>query len=471
MLQGIQLKANPTDQQKLVLSQWMGCARVIWNAKCDEHRYYSTYARKYCPVGTHAPVDQKTSQFKSKELTPWLSDCPSQIIRNSAVNWYQTYQKHINGQCGKPKKKPKSDKGSIHLTNEVFRFDVCEDGVTRLFIGTKTNNIGYLSFKTHRSFNEPKSIYIRKEAGQYSVSFCYDDGSEEPATEKEHLEYLKGASKEWLEEHVIGVDRGVVIPVHTGVKPHDFTENQTKSMDKRQRYLKRFQRRLSRQTKGSNRRQKTKNRISRQHKKVANIRQDFCHQTSRKMVDSKARVIVFEDLKTSKMTRRPKAKKDQNGKFISNKAKQKAGLNKAILNVGWHFLEAYTRYKAARAGKAVFKVPAPFTSQECADCGHTHPDNRKTQERFLCGQCGHFDNADRNASIVIKKRAIKFFMDSGTELVGKGIPVLTKGRGAKCKSGKGKPSCAARSETSKKKRTVTTPVACLVLEARSFRGE
>ncbi|WP_252179251.1 helix-turn-helix domain-containing protein [Endozoicomonas sp. 4G] len=104
MLQGIQLKANPTDQQKLVLSQWMGCARVIWNAKCDEHRYYSTYARKYCPVGTHAPVDQKTSQFKSKELTPWLSDCPSQIIRNSAVNWYQTYHKHINGQCGKPKK-------------------------------------------------------------------------------------------------------------------------------------------------------------------------------------------------------------------------------------------------------------------------------------------------------------------------------------------------------------------------------
>ncbi|WP_252177699.1 helix-turn-helix domain-containing protein [Endozoicomonas sp. 4G] len=28
MLQGIRLKANPTDQQKLVLSQWMGCARL-----------------------------------------------------------------------------------------------------------------------------------------------------------------------------------------------------------------------------------------------------------------------------------------------------------------------------------------------------------------------------------------------------------------------------------------------------------
>ena len=459
MLQGIRLKANPTDQQKLILSQWMGCARFIWNAKCDEHRYYSAYARKYCPVGTFAPVDTKAAQFKSRELSPWLYNCPSQIIRNSATHWYQTFQKHIKRLCGKPKRKPKTDKGSIYLTKELFRFDVCEDGVTRLFIGTKTNNIGYLSFKSHGAFNEPKSLYIRKEIGRYFVSFCYDDGSEEPATEKEHLEYLKGASKEWLEEYVIGVDRGVAIPAHTGVKAYDFTENQKKSMDKRKRYVEKLQRRLSRQTKGSNRREKTKNRIARQHKKVANIRQDFCHKTSRKMVDSKAKVIIFENLKTSKMTRKPKAKKDRSGKFISNKAKQKAGLNKAILNVGWHYLETYTRYKAAKAGKVVLKVPAPFTSQECAECDYTHPDNRKTQALFSCGSCGHVDNADRNASIVTKKRAINLLLDSGTELVGKGIPVLTKGRGAIRKTGKCKHSPASGSETSKKKRTVATAVA------------
>ena len=150
------------------------------------------------------------------------------------------------------------------------------------------------------------------------------------------------------------------------------------------------------------------------------------------------------------MTRKPKAKNDRSGKFISNKAKQKAGLNKAILNVGWHYLETYTRYKAAKAGKVVFKVPAPFTSQECADCGHTHPDNRKTQELFSCGSCGHVNNADRNASIVIKKRAINLFLHSGTELVGKGIPVLTKGRGAIRKTGKCKHSPASGSTALKR---------------------
>ena len=457
MLQGIRLKANPTDQQRLILSQWMGCARFIWNAKCDEHRYYNTYARKFS--AKRAPIDQKTSQFKSKELTPWLSQCPSQIIRNSAVNWYNTYWKHIEGLCGKPKRKGKTDKGSIHLTKELFRFDECEDGVTRLFIGSKTNNIGYLSFKTHRNFNKPNSLYIRKQAGTYSVSFCYEDDLEKQPSEKEHFKWLKGASKEWLEDHVIGVDRGVAIPVHTGSHNYDFTENQKANKEKRERYIKRLQRRLAKQKKGSNRRQKTKYRISKQHQKVANIRQDFCHKTSRKMVDSKAKVIVFEALNTSGMTKKPKAKQDNSGKFLPNKAKQKAGLNKAILNVGWHCLETYTRYKANKAGKAVFKVPAHHTSQECAKCEYTHPDNRKKQDLFVCGNCGHVDNADRNAIIVIKERAIKLFLDSGTELQGKGIPLLCTGRGASRKPRKAKASLAIGNETSKKKGKVATEVA------------
>ncbi len=85
----------------------------------------------------------------------------------------------MKGDCGKLKLKSKSNSGSIYLTNEVFKFEYCSDGVTRLFIGTKTNNIGYLSFKSHRNFSEPKLIYVKKKRGVYSVSFCYDDGFDE----------------------------------------------------------------------------------------------------------------------------------------------------------------------------------------------------------------------------------------------------------------------------------------------------
>lgn len=456
LLTGIKLRANPTSNQKLVLSQWMGCARSIWNAKVDEERYYRTFARKYYPIGTYAPLDQKTSQFKSKELSPWLYQCPSQILRNSAVNWYQTYQKLMKGACGRPKRKPKTDKGSIYLTREVFHFDRCEDGNLRLFIGTKTNNIGYLSFKAHRKFEIPNSLYVRKERGQYTVSFCYENGKNEVelSSNAEHLAFLQGSTKEYLEESVIGVDRGVAIPAHAGSMTFDFCDNQKKKMTKVDRYIKRLQRKLARQTKGSNRRNKTKHRIATHHAKKANIRNDFAHKTSRSLVDSQAKVIVFEALSTSRMTRKPKAKQNEQGRYVSNKAKQKAGLNKSILNVGWHIIETYTKYKAYQAGKAVFKIPAPYTSQECAQCDHTHPDNRKSQELFVCGNCGNTDNADNNASLVIKKRAINLILDTGTVLSDDGVlrTQSDSGRGGNRKTSRAKSSTSGVQRSVKKEK-------------------
>ena len=141
MLNGIQLKANPTSHQRLILSQWMGCAKTIWNAKCEDERYMTRFARKFFPIGTYAPIDQSFSQYKDKELSPWLYECPSQILRNSANNWYQTYWKFIKGECSKPKRKKRGPQGSIYLTREVFKFVQCSDGNVRLFIGTKKNNI------------------------------------------------------------------------------------------------------------------------------------------------------------------------------------------------------------------------------------------------------------------------------------------------------------------------------------------
>jgi putative transposase len=438
----------------------MGCAQVIWNAKVDEEKYYRTFARKYYPIGTYAPIDTKAAQFKSKELTPWLNKCPSQIIRNSATNWYHTYQKFMKGACGRPKRKPKTDRGSIYLTREVFRFDRCDDGVLRLFIGTKTNNIGYLSFKAHSKFKLPNSLYVRKEHGQYYVSFCYDNGKSEDklSSNAEHLAFLQGSTKEYLEENVIGIDRGVTIPVHSGEAAFDFSDNQKKKMAKSERYIKRLQRKLARQTKGSNRRNKTKHRIATHHAKKANIRNDFAHKTSRSLVDSKAKVIVFEALRSSSMTRRPKAKQDETGRFISNKAKQKAGLNKSILNAGWHIIETYTKYKAYQAGKAVFKIPAPFTSQECAKCEYTHPDNRKSQELFVCGNCGHTDNADNNASLVIKKRAINLILDTGTVLSDDGVLRLKSdsGRGGSRKTSRAKSLTRSTQRSVKKEKLVAS---------------
>src|SRR5207253_2366033 len=99
-------------------------------------------------------VDQTYAQYKT-ELTPWLDECPAQVLRNSAVNWYQAYQKYFQGLAGRPKHKKKGGHGSVYLTSELFRFDG-----GKLFIGTKRNNVGYLSFEAHRDFEIPRAITV-----------------------------------------------------------------------------------------------------------------------------------------------------------------------------------------------------------------------------------------------------------------------------------------------------------------------
>jgi len=435
MLMGVRFSAFPTDEQRLILSQWLGCARVIWNAKCDEHKYYSTYAAKYMPVGTYAPIDQKYSQYKDKELTPWLSKCPSQILRNSAVNWYKTMQNFLKGQCGKPQRKKKHDNLSLHLTRELFEFRRDEDGVERLYIGTKTNNIGSLECLVHHPYGIPNSIRIKKNNGKYWVSFCYEDHIDEKKLldQQQHLKQLREYTQSQLERLVEAVDRGVVKPAQTTQHTFDFNPGQKKHLHQTNRRKKHQQKALRRGKKGSKRREKRKRRISKCYEKQANIRKDFNHKTSKALVKN-AQVIIFEDLKTKQMTKRAKPKQDEEtGRYLPNNAKAKSGLNRSILSVGWHQLETFTKYKAHRANKTVFKINPSYSSQECADCGHTSPDNRESQESFVCKECGHTSNADLNAACVLKKRAINTIRYSGTELSQRGvlhIPREGTGRGA-----------------------------------------
>jgi putative transposase len=453
-LTGIQLQAKPRGPVKRALDQWMGCDRVIWNAKCDEERYYRVFARKYCPLGTYAPIDQTYAQFKSRELTPWLFDCPSQVLRNSAVNWYDTYTKYLRGKCGRPRRKPKTDQGSVHLTRELFRFVQGDDGVQRLQIGTVAKPVGLLPIKRHRAFGTPSAIRVRKAHGRYWVSFCYENGQAVQPSAAEHLSVLRSLTEAELQRVIVGIDRGVAIPVQAGEASFDFSAGHKRSKAKAARYIARLQCKLARQQKGSNRRQSTKRRLGRQHAKLANVRKDFAHQTSRRLVDSPAAVFVFEDLRVRSMTRKPKAQQDASGRFLPNKAKAKAGLNRRILDVGWHQLAAFTGYKALAAGKVSFKIPAPGTSQECAACHHIDPDNRPSQAVFVCQRCGHTDHADRNASAVIKHRAIQSILDPGTGLSERGVLLRTDtGRGAVSQSPPATRSGASGCEASRKKRS------------------
>ncbi|WP_455233381.1 RNA-guided endonuclease InsQ/TnpB family protein [Geopseudomonas aromaticivorans] len=458
MKTGIRLKAYPTPEQASILSQWIGCARVVWNAKCDEDLYLRTFARKYLPVGTFPEVNKQYSHIKSAE-TEWLKKCPSQLLRNSAALWCDTYGNFFKGICGRPRRKSRPQGNYIWVTRELFNI-VEIDGRWELHIGSKTNNLGVLKVRWHhKPKQKPNSVWIKVEHGRWTVSFTYEKNQPQPADLQDHLEWLRGASEQDLQQWVVGIDRGIARPIQT---PHRYfkpDDNAIAKQERRERYIKRLQRKLARQVKGSKSREATKRRLADRQRTTRHVRDDFLHKTSRTLVNE-CKVIVLEDLKLKNMTRSAKPKQcPETGKWLRNGAAAKSGLNRSLLGAGLYKFEQFTRYKMEKANKPMFKVSAYNTSRECAVCGHTHEANRPSQATFHCQSCGHMDNADRNAACVIKKHAIRLIQDSGTELSSRGVlrPAEALGRASNgSKTTKGNPEVARRARSKKKVAPATT---------------
>jgi len=147
--------------------------------------------------------------------------------------------------------------------------------------------------------------------------------------------------------------------------------------------------------------------VARSYTYANNVRKDFAHKASHALVTAPGvRLVAMEDLKVAAMSRRPKAKVDARGRHAPNGARAKAGLNKGILHSAWGRIRTYAQYKAPRNNVLFLLVPPHHSSQECAACGHIHPDNRLSQNRFVCQRCGQTDHADHNASRVIARRGV-----------------------------------------------------------------
>jgi hypothetical protein len=59
---------------------------------------------------------------------------------------------------------------------------------------------------------------------------------------------------------------------------------------------------------------------------------------------------------------------------------------------------------------ASIAVPPQGTSQERSHSSHSHSDNRQAQALFVYQNCGFTENADFNASLVIKKKGIRMLV-------------------------------------------------------------
>ena len=137
--------------------------------------------------------------------------------------------------------------------------------------------------------------------------------------------------------------------------------------------------------KASRRWKKASNRVGKLTRKVANQRQNWVHQVATEIASSNS-LVATEKLEVKKMTR--KAKK-------SKRKKQKAGLNKSILDVGFGMLKSAIKYKVEEGGGQFIEVPTKKVkpSQTCPQCGNQHP--KTLDERIhKCNDCGYQQDRD-----------------------------------------------------------------------------
>ncbi len=153
--------------------------------------------------------------------------------------------------------------------------------------------------------------------------------------------------------------------------PHYFRDSQAK--------LKKMQRRLSKKKKGSSRYKKCKRKVALIHKKIANQRDHFLHNTSTFIVKNYD-FISIEDLNVSGMVKNRK-------------------LAKSISDVSFSKFFLMLDYKSRWYGRELIKIPrfAP-SSKTCNNCNAVKKELRLSERTYRCESCGFEMDRDLNAA-------------------------------------------------------------------------
>ena len=240
--------------------------------------------------------------------------------------------------------------------------------------------LGWVRYRNSReALGDLENVTVSLSAGKWFISIQTERQVEKPVAHGE----------------AVGIDVGIVrfVTLSDGTVCEPFS-----SFSQHRDQLRKAQQAMSRKKKFSSNWKKAKAKVQRIHVRIANARRDYLHKASTTISKNHAMVFV-EDLKVSNMSRSAAGTIEQPGRNV----KQKAGLNRSILDQGWAEFRRQLEYKLTWAGGQFMDVPPQNTSRTCPQCGQVSKDNRKSQARFLCVECGDEENAGLVAAINIKR--------------------------------------------------------------------
>ncbi len=369
-LQAYRFELKPNGEQQRLMRRFAGSCRHVYNkALALQQERHEAGEKK---LG-YAALCKSLTEWKAQPQTLWLNETPSQALQQSLKNLERAYKNFFEKRADFPRFKKKGHSDSFRYPQGIK----LDQGNSRVFLP----KLGWLRYRNSRDvLGEVKNATVSQSGGKWFISIQTEREVDQPLPNGE----------------AVGIDMGIARFATLSDGSHIEPLN---SFKKHQQRLARYQRAMSRKVKFSNNWKKAKAQVQRVHTRIANARKDFLHKASCQISQNHA-MIAIEDLQVRNMSKSAKGNSEQHGKMV----KQKSGLNRSILDQGWSEFRRQLEYKSAWNGGFVIAVPPQYTSQTCPCCGHVSKDNRQTQARFECIECGFEENADLVGAINILAR-------------------------------------------------------------------
>ena len=366
-------RLDPDVEQASQLAKGSGCSRFVWNKALALQKEKLQNQEK---VYTYNDLAGFLTKWKKEEAYSFLKSAHSQPLQQTLKDLDRALKDGFSKSKGMPKFKKKNVSCDSMKFPQGFRFKG-----RHLFIP----KIGFVKTYQGRPVEGTmKNLTLRKEAGLWYAAVQVEQEIEVKTHKK--LNSTVGID--------VGVKRFATLSNGKVIEPisvyRRFEDKLAKSS-----------RRFARKEKGSRNKDKERRKIQDLHEKIRRIRHDFLHKATDWIAKTHG-TVVLEDLQISNMSRSAKGSVEEPGRCV----KQKAGLNKSILDQGWFEFKRQLQYKLDWRGGVLHIVPPQYTSQSCSKCGHVSPDNRKSQAEFVCTSCHFQANADENAARNIESKAL-----------------------------------------------------------------
>lgn len=368
MLKAYKFRIYPNNEQKEQINKTFGCCRFVYN----NILYYKKemYEKENKSLSKLDCNNYCNHVLKSKYV--WLREVDKFALTNSIYNMNNAYNKFFKENTGYPKFKSKHNNYKSYTTNYT-------NG--NIFIDFDNNKIKlpklkYVKSKIHRNFfgNIKSATITQVPSGKFYVSVLVEttDIKKKPILDKN-----------------VGIDLGIkdLCITSDGEK----FEN-PKTIKKYEKKLARLGRSLSRKEKGSNNFNKVKKKLAKCHEKITNIRCDYLHKVSHKII-SENQVIITEDLQVSNMIKNHK-------------------LARCIADASWYKLTRLLMYKSNWYGRTYIKINTFYaSSQLCHICGYKYSGTKDLSTRkWICPKCNTKHDRDVNAAKNILQEGLRIMV-------------------------------------------------------------